>query len=74
MKPAAIVCEEILELLSKARGLTLIEITKETNTRDEDAVKILGVLVTAGLVIRNKDGTLAIDSGLREIVRSCGRS
>lgn len=70
MKPAAVVCEEILRLLSETRSLTLTEIARETKVCEEDAGKILDVLVAAGFVIRTKQGVFTIDSRLKEIVLS----
>jgi DNA-binding IclR family transcriptional regulator len=68
-KQAALVCEEILTLLSETPGMTFAEIARETRVSEEDARKVLKPLIAVGLVKVKHDG-LTIDSGLREIVLS----
>jgi predicted ArsR family transcriptional regulator len=72
-KQAALVCEEILELLSKTRGMTLVELARETRVSEEDVRRILKPLIAAGFVdIKNDVHT--IDSALRDIMLSTGQS
>lgn len=67
MKPATILSEEILRLLSKTQGLTAGEIAKETKTNEKDARVVIEALMAAGLIIANGE-TLIIDPAMRDLV------
>jgi hypothetical protein len=67
MKPATVVLEEILRLLSDSQSLTVDELKKATNLSARDMGKSLDLLVTAGL-IELKDDRVTIDPELREIM------
>jgi DNA-binding transcriptional ArsR family regulator len=67
MKPATIVLEEILRLLSDSQSLTVDELAKATDLSGRDVMKALELLAAAGL-IEVKADRVTIDPALREIM------
>jgi DNA-binding transcriptional ArsR family regulator len=67
MKPATIVLEEILRLLSDSQSLTVDELAKATDLSARVVMKALDLLATGGL-IELKDDRVTIDPALREIM------
>lgn len=69
VKPAPELFEEILTALSETRSMTLTRIAREMRVREQDAMCVLELLASIGLV-RSKGGTFAIDPLLRELILS----
>jgi DNA-binding transcriptional ArsR family regulator len=67
MRPATVVLEEILRLLSHSQSLTVDELIRATNLSARGVRKSLDLLVIAGL-IELKDDRVTIDPALREIM------
>ena len=67
MRPATVVLEGILRLLSHSQSLTVDELARATNLSARDVRKSLDLLVIAGL-IESKDDRVTIDPALRGIM------